>query len=211
MLLTFSDCFFPRCFVARYDEMEAVEVGAVCLVAGRIISAPEGVRGHPNDPLVFIPVATTNFATSNEEYSSLPEGHGASQSSPSKLRRDKFNSEPFATVGSSPDSCGWVLLISFSCSTQYGKFMACSTPTASCRDDIDKTSDMCTDQLQKCPLSAQDTARWVSRCLGRWVKALEIQFVVDMRQRVETYTRCVIYTNLYYDVCVACPSVYMFC
>lgn len=180
----------------RYDDMDAVEVAAVCLVTGRGLGCPDGVRGHPNNPLFFMPVALTNFD------SSIPVSAGApsrqvSSTSPRKgntpLTPGSVDNAP-AFVSDCAHSCGWVLVISFAGKSQYIKFTADASTATSSPDEYQSQHIRGAQQQppsvkKSQPLTAMSTAKWICQSLGRWVQAHEMHLVGTQRQNIETYTR----------------------
>lgn len=69
------------------------------------------------------------------------------------------------------EACGWVLILRFSSEAQANEF-----------------SDVSHAEGKRVP-AARNTALWMCSRLGQWMKALEMQFVTRVRQRLECFTR----------------------
>ena len=112
-----------------FSGMEAVEVGALSLLMQQPQHAPAGVRGHPYEPLLFLPIAVTHFSSSSSSFSNYGTSGDAPPSTPSvsqggeaHLSGSNNNSSSSGEVGS-----GWVLVVSFASLTQRETFLATST------------------------------------------------------------------------------------
>ena len=147
--------------------MEAVEVGALCLLTKSNVAAPQGVLGHPSEPLLFIPIALTDFSPNTDsEDSSLIHVSGTV-------------SEDGETQYS---GCGWVLVISFVSNSQLHTFT-----DRHASSEVDNTSSQ---ETQTCEaVSSLEVVTWLSHSLRKWIKMVEVQFVESKRRGMASYSR----------------------
>ena len=183
-------------------DMEAVEVAALSLHTNSNICAPNGVKGHPLDPLLFIPIAITNFTPEtpiNHTTSTTDSGENSSFTFPSR-RTERVARPTTAAISNNTIGCGWVMVISFESSGQLQKFIGSNRSsqfTNERQSSLKKLSSSpltsegktVVDKQSLAALTPQEIAAWIAKSLRRWVKTIEIQFDVNKNQCLQEYSR----------------------